>query len=202
MDYPHCFGLRGIWERIFRRLSAVSKGFVGKVGTSNPSSFFEKQRKRILAGVFFFLAIGLGWIAQDLAQTEAENRWGRNHPPSRAVVHYALASQGFVAVLEADSLQRVIRSIPTHLDDEGSFWITQDARWVVFILEGDTAIPASAYRLSSESRLKTEHWIPLGQGWGGFEELMKRVKSKAPRLLNSKTKKQLPLWKDPREIVY
>jgi len=159
-----------------------------------------KYKTRFLSGAFFLLALVLGVWANGIAEMEAISKWERNHLPSERIFKFALGSRGMHQVQDLNQLQKVMRSVPSRLDEMGSIWISTDANWAAYYSSPDQALQAQIYCLRCSNR--PEKWKPLGIGWRGLEDALDEIDKNTllSKPLAQKKKGRLP--RDPRELIY
>lgn len=155
---------------------------------------------------FLFFAVTLAYWANRMAQDEAEENWHKSHYPSFEVIRWVLASQELKRVENEKQLARIQRELPTTLEEEGAFWVTQDGDWVYSLAHTEEVVPFFAFcRLCS---VQPQKWLQMGKGWKGLEQMTewlqktRKAQSKAGLLRQGKIKGAGHSWRDPREIRY
>jgi hypothetical protein len=156
-----------------------------------------------LSALFAIISCLCGLWAKELAESEAALRWGSEHPPSSRVVRFSLESFGYRREQDPDKLHRVVRWIPSHLDETASFWVTRDLDWIAYFSDLQKTVQIELYCHSCSSVPKSQDWSPEGVGWSVFEDLLQRIEGKKsiPMLPNKGSiRRSSP--RDPREIVF
>jgi hypothetical protein len=192
-------GLSGFREWISRRVRSLSRDPSQKFGKACGAALW-RQRNRLASGTFFVAAIILGLWANELAEADALARWERMHLPSERIIQFALGSRNFHSVRDENQMQKILRSIPSRLDESGAFWLSENANWVVFYAAPDQAVQAQLYCFRCETLPK--QWKPVGLGWRGLEETMQEIDKNLDFLKPVLLKKVKAGWRDSREIVY
>ena len=193
MDYIIRGGLLRLQAGVHRRVSALSKKFVSRIGP---------HRKKWASAGFFGMALVLGVWAHSSSQAEAVLNWERTHLPSDGMVQLALKSRGFRLLEEGKPLQKVLRSLPVSLDQKGSFWATSDLNWVAYYADPEQVTQTQIF--CWECATPPTPWQPSGLGWRGLETLLKdiAIKFTSHRPAVKATARGSHLWRDPREVVY
>jgi hypothetical protein len=180
-------------NRIARGVQALSK---------NLGQLCGRHRTRLIGIAYFGVSIALGFAAFTFSRVEAIEYWERTFLPSERVIRFALGSRGLVPAAEGYQAQRVLRSLPSSLDEKGSIWMSTDPIWVAAFLPSkeDTSIQVLTYCLDCKNFPK--NWQPMGIGWRAMDKAIEQIDR---GLKGRKEVKTAPLSKirsDPREIVY
>ncbi len=183
--------------RLEKRAESLSKGYLREIRNSISKTYRRYQRLWV-AALFLVLSLALGDRANEMSQKTGASSWEKSHPPSQKVIFYSLKSRGLTLIQGVSFFQKIYRTIPTSLDEEGSIWLSEDANWVAFFLASAEAIPAQIYCLICKQL--PVRWEPLGRGWQAFEKSLEELDHKIAALKLSRPKKFLP--RDSREIVY
>jgi hypothetical protein len=174
------------WQIIRSRKSQLSK---------NPLFLLEqKYRAWALMGLALIFAI----VAYQVTQKEAQSDWLLAHKPSFVVWEDYLIRKGYVRVLDSDSLETILQSLPFSSSVRASrVFITENSR-VFVVLEPEEKRVYSLGKGLPE-KIPSPSWEPLGLGWQAFQSLTERT---IPILDSSPSLKKQSRYKDLREISY
>ena len=171
----------------------------------------EKLRATLSACLLFILSLTLGVWAYQVTQSESILQWERTHIPSTYLVQRTLQGLGFSHVSDLKLITRLFRSLSLSTDELGGVWMSSDHHWVAYYGEDPKNRDELSFEFYCEictSPVTSLHWQPLERGWRGFEEVLRILERKKPRVLVSKElpkrakKRGKPVFRDPREIIY
>jgi hypothetical protein len=169
-------------------------------------SSFRIARKRLLSIFWIALAGLFGVWANEASELQAWNRFKKDHFPGRAVISAVLNGYHFVQIQESDRLQKILRTVPTHLDEEGAFWISTNRKWIVHFSDWDDWVQAQVFSLEEKGAKATRRealkWERLGVKWEGIERLLRLLEEAKQDKTQSKPFQSHRRFRDPREIVY
>lgn len=159
-----------------------------------------KPRKRLFSALLLGSSLLLGVWANELSELEAIKKWERTHLPSERLFEFAMGSRGLRGVSEPRQLQKLIRSITTHLDATGSVWLSSDLNWVAFYSNPDQGIQVQFYCL--ECLKLPQNWQPVGIGWLALEQVTGVLDQRKSEIHLSAVRNPKTVFRDPREVVY
>lgn len=187
---------------VSRRIREIPTTIKNAVGAHCQAERIWSTYRKCFGVASFLLSIFLGMVANSYSEQEALKRWEKNHVPSYSVVQFAMGSRGLMLNQNLSITQKLMRSLPTNLDDPGSFWMSQDSSWFAYYGNSNQQAQVQFYRMGSSSL--PHHWIPMGVGWRALEksiDAVDRVK------LSNQSRKIHPAQRakqrlDPRQLVY
>ena len=210
-NYSQYFRLNsGVYARIHSLLNQAQNTFRGIKGSEDPQKI-EKLKAILSAGLLFVLSLVLGVWAYEVTQREGLFRWERDHIPSTYVVQKSFQSLGYTHVSDLKVITRLFRTLSLSTDEKGGFWASSDQNWIAYYGEDPKNSEELSFQFYCEicqASLSTLNWQPLERGWRGFEEVLRVLEKKKPRVLVStpeskKVKKtRKATYRDPREIIY
>ncbi|OFZ19862.1 MAG: hypothetical protein A2X94_14470 [Bdellovibrionales bacterium GWB1_55_8] len=169
MDHTHLLSrspvLGGLKARIFRLPNVDSK--------------LLQRWSRISGPLLIVTAVLLGAIAHRSSQQSAIKVWEEEHAPAAALVQATLLSQGFRTPENSNSHRRkALRLLPPGLETSGTLWASANRSWIAYfdISEINSAGPLL---LCSDCKTAPTGWVPAGQGWKGFEEVLRETNGRA-----------------------
>lgn len=191
--------LPGHLDRVRKLLASIRKPRL----PSNPAGALRASP--LVRGAIWLVGSALlGGMASEVSRREALSDWLRSHAPPRATWERALASHGWKQVSSPEILHRVLRSLPSRLDEPATVWLTRDTKWIA-LFESVEVDPVAFGRPGAPEKPKATElagaWEPLGRGWPAFESLLERMAAARPEITR-KTGRERPRNRDPREIVY
>ncbi|MEO5968901.1 MAG: hypothetical protein ABIQ95_03165 [Bdellovibrionia bacterium] len=176
-----------------RRVRAVSKSLTQLCG---------RHRTRLVGIAYFAISVVLGFAAFTLSREEAIEYWERTFLPSERVIHFALGSRGLIPATEGYHSQKALRSLPSSLDEKGSFWLNTDPVWVAVFLPSDKDFGIHAVAYCHDCKNFPRNWQPMGIGWRAMDKVIEQI-DKGLRHRKDVKRVLLPKFQDdPREIVY
>ncbi len=185
------------WGRVWisRRVSTLSANTLEKVRLTLQARLWRNGK--IWVGVIFLLlSVWIGNWAKQVSQLEAAAQWEREHLPSEQIIECLMKSRGLGLVRHLKKLHKVLRTLPSTIDDPGSIWISESVDWIAFYGSPERSPQVQIYCLQC-SFLPTQ-WGPLGVGWTAIALALQKMDQKAILLKGPKAQIQ----KDPREIFY
>lgn len=178
------------------------------------TSLLSRFRQELSSLCLLMLSLILGHCAHSTSRSGAIAEWERDFRPSSQVVSYALSGLGLRPahpVQDQKQFARAFRSLPTRLDEEGSFWMSDDSQWVAYFSPTEdqsdphlyydpSAVPAK----STQGPKSLPHWQPMGYGWRGMQQVIKllEVASSKRLKLGPVVPRKSPIYVDPRAIIY
>jgi hypothetical protein len=193
VDILDIMRLRWSESGIQKRIQALSNSLVRKSGSAT--------RKRVMSAGFLACSCVFGIWANDIAQIEAKMRWAREHPPSVRVIDFALGSRGLRKIEDTDQIHRVVRLIPTHLDENGAFWLSSNGQWVAFFSDSIQSNTIHIYCSICNRTPQGPDWRPFGVGWEALENVTDEIDQKTQNVSPIQRSKKV-VFKDPRELSY
>ena len=155
------------------------------------------------SGVPLILALALGNLAWQWSASEALQSWRRGHRPSGALWAATLQANGFQEIHDSKQLSRLVRSLPTLSEQDGT-WLAPGAAassaplWVA--RAGD---PIRIFTRDPAGPLpQTGFWRPLGEGWPALEGFIEACEASRQSPVKSPKIKAKPAVRDPRELVF
>ena len=198
MVFFNYFNLSGFKNWAAGRVRALSQSFAQVFGR------LGRHRTRLIGAAYFAVSVALGFVAFTCSREEAIEYWERTFLPSGQVIGFALGSRGLVAAVEGYQLQKVLRSLPTSLDDRGSIWLSADPIWVAVFLpsKDDSSVQAETYCLDCKNLPK--NWQPMGIGWRAMDKVVNQIDNLLKRRKETKIapSTQIRSRRDPREFIY
>jgi len=198
MDFRHLLDRSPLCKSLSERIQALQKN-AGR-------SLSQTAINRIKGGVFVFLAVFIGLKADEISYLNAKKRWLTRNPPSDIIWKYAMTSQGFHQMNNSYMENRAVRKLPLVGDDLGAVWLSDNMEWLAVFQDPKGLDPPTVFtnvRKSDYRRALPKSWGPMGLGWIGFEEAMRRIEANKPKARPKTRSKKWPKpWNDPREISY
>lgn len=195
MGFFDRFSLSSGISQISQRVQTLSKVTSNKVWP---------HQKKILAIFLILFSIFLGFWAEKIARSEAVQEWERAHPPSPLIWGHAMGSRGLQKLQDPKILQKILRSLPSMLDEPGSIWLSSDQLWLV-IFSSDTELTVTAQIYCTSCKNPTQGkiaWERFGNGWIGFEQVLQRLDTHPTYSSKLIDKKKTSFPQDIREIRY
>lgn len=194
----------GHFDRLSSRLGISKVSQRVQTLSKVTSNRVRLHQKRILGIFLIFFSIPLGFWAEKIARSEAVQEWEKAHPPSRVIWEHAIGSRGFQKLQESKSLQKILKSLPSMIDDPGAIWLSSDRQWIViFSQENELTETSQIYCVSCKNPTPGKiAWESLGIGWTGFEQVMKSLDANPTYSSRSIDKKKTTFSHDIREIRY
>lgn len=162
------------------------------------------HRRKLIGLCWLLLSVILGFWAEQIAQSEALQTWKDTHPPSPRVWRHALGSLGFEQCTDSKVLQKVLRNIPSMVDDHGSIWLSTETQWIaIYSNEEDSTFPVDIYGLNCAlPKEGVRNWNNFNSGWDGFDQVLEHLTQALPHSPKMVEKKKSKLSRDSREIRY
>lgn len=201
-------GISTVSDRFKKRCriaASAVRGLSFKKVVKKPNFFkFHHNQRRLLSVALFLTAILLAIKAHDISQGDGIQKWLRDHPPSLKILEFSLGSRGLRSLAFSQKnekiFQKVIRTLPTSLDEEGAIWLSQDETWVASYYGKDHEI--QPYLFCAECSTLPKNWRSLGFGWPAFESLISAIDQRLTREQKKSPLEKKKVWRDPREISY
>ncbi len=197
MDHVDHGNMSGSPLRIARRVFSLSKPATQKFRTTY-QNHLQNHARKFLSLAFLVVSIGVGILANSISQSEAVRSWLKTHLPSSQLIEFVAKHHGFQPCREPHSLQKAMRLIPTRLDDEGNFWLSDDRNWIAVFGEPQSTFQAHLYCF--QCSVFPKRWELLGTGWEAFESLI-QILSKKRHSIRVQPKMRTS-YRDPRAIQY
>src|SRR4051812_48560660 len=118
MDFSPCLSHRFSLTGFSSRISGLRKN--------------SQHRKRALGVSLLCAALFLGSWAHELDESTALRAWLQAHPPSPKLIQRSLESLHYRQITAEKALQKVVRSLPTSVEADASFWISTSPEKVVY----------------------------------------------------------------------
>jgi|GEM_PF-4807106 len=195
MDFSYWISHRLSFVKIPLRIQAVSQITTNQL---------RVHRRKIIGLCWILLSVFLGFRAEQIAQSEALHSWKETHPPSTRVWRHALGSLGFEHCKDSKVLQKVLRSLPSMIDDHGSIWLSTQNQWIaIYSNEENSTFPVDIYGLNCNlPNREIRNWDNFNSSWDGFDKILEhlnQIQPQSPKLVE-KRKSKIP--RDSREIRY
>lgn len=159
----------------------------------------QKHKSWILAVTWLLLAGGFGNWASESSEASAILSWEKRFRPSLRILHHALGSRSYTFLKDEKKVQKVEYTLPSTLDQRGSFWSTQDYNWIVYFTEGEDTVRPHLYCLDCSK--KPENWREQGLGWRALDSLLETLDVLAAKRPKAVKRGSIE-YRDPREIRF
>jgi hypothetical protein len=190
---------RIVSKRISQLSSTLEARYRHLASSAAVGSF--KHARIIRAAMLGFLSLTCGLWAYGTCREETTLEWKKSHYPSLQIWTFALESEGFHPV-GAKELAHALKALPSRVEFGNQIWEGQinsgPSWWAIYSgNEGDPIL------LCRDCQKPPQTWIPAGEGWDGFDQVMTRVHEQAhlPVQNGLKASKRKEIF-DPREIRY
>lgn len=177
---------------------------------SDGKSFFRKGRveslaKRIQTVLASNLARGIGLLAlavilsihaHEWSSRSGLDSWLKRHSPARPFITATLGVKGLRELTDLAQASKTLRSLPTRLDEEASFWIDRNSRQIAVYFANEPVL-YSATGLPDGN----PNWDRLGSSWPGLEAALSFLDS-LPRTKERLNRAKKSDYRHPQEFHY
>lgn len=150
------------WNQL--RISLLSKCFEEGLTSS---------KKYWLSGILFLLSLFVGHYANQLSEEKAIQNWESSHLPTPKIVAFSFESYGWKRIKDPQKTQKIIRSLPAALDENGSFWVSSQIDWIVFFSEHKNSETIELYCRTCQN--SSNRWSFYGKGWRALERIIVKM---------------------------
>lgn len=176
------------WNQL--RVSILSKLF---------EEGFTSSKRYWLSGILLFLSLWIGHSANQLSENKAIENWEKSHLPPQKIVQFSFQSYGWKEIKDPKKIQKIIRTLPAALDENGSFWVSSPLDWIIFFSDHKNLETIEVYCHTCQNT--PQSWSFYGKGWRAFEGIISKMDQVARSFKPAVVKK--PIQKaDPRAWTY
>jgi hypothetical protein len=200
----------------FNRSARKSTVSAGASAHSNDSEKILSKVYRALRPFLYLSAtIFSGYWAFEATQRTTLRNWESHHSPSSRVWEGALKSKGFQKVEDLQILYQATRTLPQLFDRAPVIWLSENRYWIAVLGQkssSDAPLLLSAApiptlpteRLPGSVRNKfSQEWHLIGQGWSGFETLLRILEENPPlSSISAPISRPEQSKRDARELHY
>jgi hypothetical protein len=169
-------------------------------------TFYNRTLGRLFLGICL-LSIG-GLVAFQAHKGSGEeflSNWMTENTPSEQLISKLLLTQEYQRIDDPKKIHACLRSLKISWDEQGSFWSSQDGRWLVAFpgpKEQNRVLIFSRDRLGKPDQ--STLWIRIEKrGWPALQNLLTRNETKVDKSPPSKPNKfYKDAYRDPRQIQY
>lgn len=162
---------------------------------------FKKYKGWIFGALWFVLAILFGIWANDASEASAILAWEKKFRPSLRIAHHAFASRAYAFQTDPKKVQSAEYTLPSTIDQEGSFWVSNDHNWVAYFAKAEDMI--RPYLYCYDCTQKPKEWTEQGLGWRALDTILETLDVLAAKRPKAKAvKKGQAEYRDPREIRF